>query len=69
MRLIIDNNAIGAGRRHQEPLDLNSAARVLIEQGRHPILARILAFGGWAEALNISTGDAKQAGCDIGLFS
>lgn len=69
MRLHIEDQTIHAGRTHRETIDPAHVAAVLIEQGRHPILARILAFGGWAEALNISTGDAKQAGCDIGLFS
>jgi hypothetical protein len=41
----------------------------LIAQGRHPVIAHVLAHGGLTAALMLSAGDARLCGADIGLFT
>lgn len=41
----------------------------LIAQGRHPVIAHVLAHGGLTAARQISAGDARLCGADIGLLT
>jgi hypothetical protein len=63
MRLYIEADAIHCERATREAIDTARVAAVLIERGRHPIIARILAFGG-----TLDTSAARQFGEELGLY-
>ena len=53
---------------YRERIDPDRAQAVLIAQGRHPTIARVLSEGGHRAALNISAGTARECGADVGLL-
>lgn len=64
MRLHIEDGAIHAGRKGRDVLSGPAEiAAVLIERGRYPAIARILAFGG-----SLDTSAARQYGKELGLI-
>jgi hypothetical protein len=58
---------LGAGRRVAQ-IDPQRAEAVLVAQGRHPLIARVLAWGGWRAAEHISRHDAERIGREIGVI-
>lgn len=67
MRLDTTGTSILIGK-YRDPIDPRRAEAVLKAQGRHPLIARVLAWGGYTAAMQLSKGDAAQAGRDIGLL-
>jgi hypothetical protein len=54
--------------RRGERIDPKRVEAVLIAQGRHPLLARVLAWGGWSAAEQLSRSDAERIGREIGVL-
>ena len=67
MRLTSSGTSILVGR-YADKIDPARTEAVLKAQGRHPLLARVLAWGGYSAALQIGRGDAERAGRDLGLL-
>jgi hypothetical protein len=69
MKLSTNGTSIFAGTVRLDQIDPARARAVLIAEGRHPLIAHVLAHGGFTAALQISAGDARLCGADIGLLT
>lgn len=49
-------------------IDPRRTEAVLLAQGRHPLIARLLAWGGWRATEQMSRADAEQAGREMGVL-